>query len=53
MAACWCADGLDLDTAVFQQAVEHAPGERAVRAAALQRQIDELGAVLRRAVIGH
>ena len=28
--------------AVFQQMVQHAPGERAVRAAALQREVDAL-----------
>jgi hypothetical protein len=38
----------DLDSAVGQQLVEHAPGERAVRAAALKREIDALLAARRR-----
>src|SRR3546814_3162968 len=33
------ADRLDRDALVGQQAVEHAPGEGAVRAAALQREV--------------
>ncbi len=36
------ADALDGDALVLEQAVEHAPGEGAVRAAALQRQVDGL-----------
>ena len=36
-------DALDVDAAVLHQLVEHAPGEGAVRAAALQRQVDGLG----------
>ena len=36
-------DAFDLEPAVFQQMIEHAPGEGAVRAAALQREIDALG----------
>src|SRR5262249_57078712 len=38
----------DLDSAVVEQLIEHAPGERAMRTAALQRQIDRLGAALAR-----
>ena len=33
-------DALDVDAAVLHQLVEHAPGEGAVRAAALQREVD-------------
>ena len=32
----------DMDAAVFQQMIDHAPGEGAMRAAALKRQIDLL-----------
>ena len=35
-------NALDLEPAIVEQLVEHAPGEGAVRAAALQRQIDPL-----------
>ena len=35
-------DGLDGEPALLEQAVQHAPGEGAVRAATLQRQVDEL-----------
>src|SRR5262249_10494144 len=41
-------DAFDLDAAVVEQLIEHAPGERAMRAAALQRQIDRLDAALAR-----
>src|SRR5262249_40485175 len=41
-------DAFDLDPAVVEQLIEHAPGERAMRTAALQRQIDRLGAALAR-----
>src|SRR5579883_760363 len=34
------ADPFDLDPLVLEQAVEHAPGESAMRAAALERQVD-------------
>jgi len=34
-------DPLDAQPRLLEQAVEHAPGERAVRAAALQREVDE------------
>ena len=34
-------DRLDLQPRLFEQPVEHAPGERAMRAAALQREVDE------------
>ena len=36
-------DAVDLEPGLFQQTIEHAPGERAMRAAALQREIDEDG----------
>jgi len=39
-------NAFDLDAAVVEQLIEHAPGERAVRAAALQGEIDRLGAPL-------
>src|SRR5215468_4466659 len=39
-------DAFDLDAAVLEELIEHAPGERAVRAAALQGEIDRLGATL-------
>ena len=35
-------DALDLDVVVLEQPVERAPGEGAVRAAALQREVDDL-----------
>src|SRR5215831_884044 len=41
-------DTFDLDPAVLEQLIEHPPGERAVRAAALEREIDRLGAALAR-----
>ena len=34
-------DRLDLDPGLLQQPVEHAPGQGAVRSAALQRQVDQ------------
>ena len=43
-AGAGAADAGDLEPAVLEQPVEHAPGEGAVRAAALQRQVDPLGA---------
>src|SRR5262249_52710341 len=42
-------DAFDRDAAVVEQLIEHPPGEGAVGAAALQRQIDRLGAALARA----
>ena len=36
-------NAVDLEPGLFEQAVEHAPGERAMRAAALQREIDQDG----------
>ena len=36
-------DAVDLEPRLLEQPVEHAPGEGAVRAAALQREIDEDG----------
>ena len=41
------ADALDLEPAIGQDLVEHAPGEGAVRAAALQREVDALARPLR------
>ena len=38
-------NALDLEPPVLEQMIEHAPGEGAVGAAALQRQIDALGAL--------
>ena len=35
-------NAVEADALVFQQAIEHAPGEGAVTAAALERQIDSL-----------
>ena len=35
-------DAVEADPSVFEQAVEHAPGEGAVTAAALERQVDRL-----------
>src|SRR6266446_5034078 len=35
-------DALDLEPSVLENMIEHAPGEGAVRAAALQRQVDLL-----------
>ncbi len=40
-------DALDLEPAVGQNLVEHAPGEGAVCAAALQREVDSLAGALR------
>ena len=45
-------DSRNDEAPVFQQMVEHAPGEGAMRAAALQCQIDALAAVGRRAAQG-
>ena len=42
-------DALDLDAGVFEQAVEHAPRKRAMRATALQREVDEFRGV----ALGH
>src|SRR5262249_52913621 len=42
-------NAFDPDAAVVEQLIEHPPGESAVGAAALQRQIDRLGAALARA----
>jgi len=39
-AGAGAADAVDLERPAFQEAVEHAPGEGAVGAAALQREID-------------
>src|SRR5262249_23533399 len=39
-------DAFDPDPAVVEPLIEHAPGEGAVRAAALQGEIDRLGATL-------
>src|SRR5260370_37188650 len=39
-AGAGAADALDADPVVLEQPVEHAPGEGAVGAAALQREID-------------
>src|SRR6185437_7838645 len=44
-ASAGAADALDAELPVLEQAVEHAPGEGAMRAAALERQVD--GARLR------
>ena len=41
-----CADPLDGQAIVFQEAIEHAPGVGTVRAATLERQIDGLRANL-------
>ena len=41
-------NSLDLDAAIFQKFVHHAPGKCAVRASSLQRQIDALYAFRRR-----
>jgi hypothetical protein len=40
-ACAGAADAFDVNAAVFQQRVQHALGEGAVRATALQRQIDQ------------
>ena len=34
-------NAVDLEPRLFEQAIEHAPGEGAMRAAALEREIDE------------
>ena len=41
-------DAVDLEPGLFQQAVEHAPGEGAMRAAALEGEVDEDGIALNR-----
>ncbi len=43
-------DALDLQPPVVEQVIEHAPAERAVGAAALQREIDALGCGSRRRI---
>ena len=40
------ADAFEGDAFIFQQPVEHAPGEGAVRAAALERQVNGMGRFL-------
>ena len=34
-------NALDLQTPLFEQTIQHAPGERAVSAATLQREVDQ------------
>src|SRR6185312_4662762 len=50
-AGAGAADALDAELPVLEQAVEHAPGEGAMRAATLQREID--GAQIRGFALGH
>ena len=40
-------NAIDLDGRLFQEAVQNTPGKRTMRAASLQRKIDEKGTVAR------
>ena len=51
-AGAGAADALDVDLVVLEQPVEHAPGEGAMGAAALQREIDN-APIIRRLGLGH